>query len=1106
MTNLSSKELFLACLSNPSVVRSRLEKKVDVVNPDEVIVEASASKDHSSRSAVRTNSGQSDSHTESLHSSTLSFGDDEASRMFPLSPYPNKDSTQDQESVAESSNCPDRLQSPSKSFHRILSIANVKPLPPRTLGQIRWNSSRSINKDCPPQAPLEEQPVVSRSPHVLNSSRSPRKPRQGAGSSRPSPTKSVRSAAPVSSYQSILENLTILVEPDADFDNVSYSSVSSSDASTIEKPSKRRPQSGPPATIASRPTLAKDRWSSNRCIRYSTYGDDVDDEDDVSVEVEAAPRSPRRSLLRMSSQARFTPDLTRSVSNLDNGSPATLLDSPTDCLASVMAKDCSQQDVNAALWTPRRSLTEKAKSVHSLFKSPLAGGRALPPDSLANARWDSSRSLNDGAPKSPRKAPQAQASSTVLSQPASVAAEKARPPKTLPRMSLANARWDSSRSLSDFTPHFQGGEESLLDGVQLATRSPRKVPQAQASSTVLSQLASVAAEKALPPAPLTDARCESPGSLNECPPKAPADEDEDHSIAEDDSIVEVDSIADDDSIAEDDSIASSIDSDSDTSPEVASLSQRSEHQILAETLIGKLTEVSSALSLKTSQAKRSPRKFLPEKAKSVHCLFKTPATGVPQPKPPSRTPSRPNSAPPSRGVSRSTSAATSTADLNQMVSTLHVDNSSPAAVLDSSTQGRLPSLMPTDCPPQVVTAAATRSPRKCLPEKAKSVHCLFKTPALGVSQPKAPSRPNSRPPSRGVSRSTSAADLIQMVSSQTAEPKPPSRPPSRGVSRQASRADLNQMASSQTPAPGVSQPNPPSRGISRQASRADLNQMASSQTPAPGVSQPNPPSRGISRQASRADLNHMVSSVPPKTLPPVSLANARWDSSRSLNDSPPNLPVDQDQDESIDSSPEVVLVHPRSPEVGLSTPRSSRKTLSEKGPGMSASKAPPRSLPRATSVVNRKAPPSTLAETRWDSSRSLTDAAPKTPKSTHKKKQKDRHLQALVTKKSSVPPESPVTSTPSFEPHKSIMASPCAAFKSPTSIATPPSAQSRRSRKGESSATGKTKNRPCQRRQLSLLKSAAATSRKNNNNEHTLKDVLDEYAKIIEDFKNSTPV
>jgi hypothetical protein len=38
------------------------------------------------------------------------------------------------------------------------------------------------------------------------------------------------------------------------------------------------------------------------------------------------------------------------------------------------------------------------------------------------------------------------------------------------------------------------------------------------------------------------------------------------------------------------------------------------------------------------------------------------------------------------------------------------------------------------------------------------------------------------------------------------------------------------------------------------------------------------------------------------------------------------------------------------------------------------------------------------------------------------------------------------------------------------------------------------------------LKSAAATSRKNNNNEHTLKDVLDEYAKIIEDFKNSTPV
>jgi hypothetical protein len=58
------------------------------------------------------------------------------------------------------------------------------------------------------------------------------------------------------------------------------------------------------------------------------------------------------------------------------------------------------------------------------------------------------------------------------------------------------------------------------------------------------------------------------------------------------------------------------------------------------------------------------------------------------------------------------------------------------------------------------------------------------------------------------------------------------------------------------------------------------------------------------------------------------------------------------------------------------------------------------------------------------------------------------------------------------------------------------------SRKDESSGFGKRQNRACPRRQLSMLKSASAASSQKND-EHTLKDVLDEYAKIIDDFKEA---
>jgi hypothetical protein len=61
------------------------------------------------------------------------------------------------------------------------------------------------------------------------------------------------------------------------------------------------------------------------------------------------------------------------------------------------------------------------------------------------------------------------------------------------------------------------------------------------------------------------------------------------------------------------------------------------------------------------------------------------------------------------------------------------------------------------------------------------------------------------------------------------------------------------------------------------------------------------------------------------------------------------------------------------------------------------------------------------------------------------------------------------------------------------------------SRKDESSGTGKRKNRASPRSQLSMLKSASAASSQKND-AHTLKRAFDdEYAKLIDDFKNAVP-
>jgi hypothetical protein len=50
-----------------------------------------------------------------------------------------------------------------------------------------------------------------------------------------------------------------------------------------------------------------------------------------------------------------------------------------------------------------------------------------------------------------------------------------------------------------------------------------------------------------------------------------------------------------------------------------------------------------------------------------------------------------------------------------------------------------------------------------------------------------------------------------------------------------------------------------------------------------------------------AGLNPMASTLPQRMLPPVTLADSRWDSSRSLFDNPPKAPA-AEEDETIDTS------------------------------------------------------------------------------------------------------------------------------------------------------------------------------------------------------------
>jgi hypothetical protein len=180
------------------------------------------------------------------------------------------------------------------------------------------------------------------------------------------------------------------------------------------------------------------------------------------------------------------------------------------------------------------------------------------------------------------------------------------------------------------------------------------------------------------------------------------------------------------------------------------------------------------------------------------------------------------------------------------------------------------------------------------------------------------------------------------------------------------------------------------------------------------------PSRGLSRAKSAANLNPMASTLPWRTLPSATLVDSRWSSSRALNDCPPKLPTEEE--DSDDSSPNFGDLAPRSP----------RKTPQAKASSKASSQP-------ASTGVDKALPPKTvcrasLADARWDSSRSLNDNAPKTPKSPHRQKQKDNHLRALLGIAPPAPPADKAPSTP-MRARQSIMTSPHPS-ESPTCVVT----------------------------------------------------------------------
>jgi hypothetical protein len=224
--------------------------------------------------------------------------------------------------------------------------------------------------------------------------------------------------------------------------------------------------------------------------------------------------------------------------------------------------------------------------------------------------------------------------------------------------------------------------------------------------------------------------------------------------------------------------------------------------------------------------------------------------------------------------------------------------------------------------------------------------------------------------------------------------------------------------------------------------------------------------------------------LPPKTVHRSALTVPRCYSLRPPKDSPPKT--------SCENVSEVIPMTSRSPRKAMLTQKAASARLVD-------SNSPSRgTLSPAASVANVGVLRSdALSELRWESSRSLKkDAPPKTPVSPRKKPQ-DTPARVQNQTIASLPGHSKETTQPVVLNPKSILTR---FSKIPSAIAASPSNQSRKSSKSKTEENGGS-NRTAQRRRLSLLKSASASSKKKNcAKKKSLKDVLEEYAKIIGDF------
>ena len=1120
MPKLSSKELFLACLSNPSVVRSRLEKNDVNGKPATAIKGGEGRKSTASEQSTAPLSS-------SLHSSlsTLEYGE----VVHFCSSSPTKTTLQEGLPVHPSSESvtSDRSMSPTKAAHRSNSMASVKPLPPRTLAQARWSSSRSM-KDTSP-----DEPSVNRvNPHVLLKDKSPRSPlkspRRGAASmqqhsatmkssrslNKSSHTAKIEPSLKLnsqhtlvqvewSSSRSIMEGIEGRMLEVDDFDTHSFSSVSSSDSACQEH------AQDPLTTI---------RLVSSRRIL------DVEDDDDASIQLDIEPtRSPRRSIIKRTESERFSKTnqdvemtplkrLSQSVANF-HVSMALAERAPEETTG-----DAAQPSFQAN--TPAHNFllaigntTPESPSKASAKPKAVAAPQIVPTlrprtdylEAMAEARWDSSRSLynlgaldasahgsqkQDVAPRSPRKAP-------VQVLESNAATIQSLPPTTVALGILAATRWDSSWSLNskasktsqvaDAATHKDILKKALSVHALLTSTAPSMPMKTVVLTTTPTQ--------ALPPTTvplcmLAEARWESSRSLNsiismtsqgaDTAPRSPRKA----------------------SFQKAKSVQTLMVSSALGKPSTVAVPTAAPTQTLPPTTLplGMLAETrwDSSRSLHSNASKSSqvadtapwsPRKAASQKSLSVQTLLTSTAPSMPM-KTVVLTAAPTQALPPT------------TVPLC-MLAEARWDSSRSLNIISSMTsQG---------------ADTAPRSPRKASFQKAKSVQTLMVSSALGkpstVAVPTA-APTQTLPPTTvplgmlAETRWDSSRSLNSNASksSQVADTAPRSHRKAasqKSLSVQTLLAGMDSAPKTPVKAvtriPTIVAPLPLTTLFTRWDSSRSLKDAPPQVPPedeslADTIDTMEPCKNkavaldSVSGQAMQSfsvgTLSPTNKALPPKTVHRSALTVPRCYSLRPPKDSPPKT--------SCENVSEVIPMTSRSPRKAMLTQKAASARLVD-------SNSPSRgTLPPAASVANVGVLRSdALSELRWESSRSLKkDAPPKTPVSPRKKPQ-DTPARVQKQTIASLSGHSKETTQPVVLNPKSILTR---FSKIPSAIAASPSNQSRKSSKSKTEENGGS-NRTAQRRRLSLLKSASASSKKKNcAKKKSLKDVLEEYAKIIGDF------